>query len=529
MTGFHVHIDLPLDYSLIMAHTEMGADYPVRSEVIYPQEKISGGGGKLSGEAGCPPPEPALARSEQGWPMPHFNYAQHQPGEHEFVFWGTGLVFIEREEGQIVIEPESANWMILTGPYAALFKEMKRPIPYGYILCNAFLARAEAGKFISFCLAHNFLRLENCLTLYEPLAVTPFESPDTFILELSRVSEGGEGRQEDVKKCAPEVLVSVVDELFGKMAAGWKMAAGMARLELHSATPEEDRHAIAECMALVEKAQQKEFRDLGILLHVPAGKLERSYAAFLAWHGIKVRLHLDLIRKNEEGAAKDLRTAREAGILESLSVTIDDPSDFPLLERLITLEQVSRTMVVIASPSTASCVPPADFPRIMAHNLLTLGENCQVYAGADGSLRVPIIEPLSLMVNNLVSSRRCPPCFAENQHPMSSRLYIDVEGMVFPCEGCAHEKASSDPPHRDEGWYRCQRNLGGRLYDCHRCDHSLKSCHGQEKECTSCPFRNICPGICPAAPAVSWKESCRIYRILIPELMARINRGRERW
>jgi hypothetical protein len=501
MTGFFVHIDLPLNYSLIMAHTELGAGYPVRSEVIYPQPKAPKHG--RAKERECPPaPVPVPARIEQAWSMPRFDYPRPQPGEHEFVYWQEGLVFIRREEGELVLEPESANWMLLSGAFATMFRELKRPIPYGYILCNAFISREEAGRFIDFCLAHNFLRLENRLVLYEPLAVAPFESPDTCVVELSR-AERGKAKHSD-----STLVARVIDELFASRVLV------KPRLELHSASLHKDRDLIAECMALVERGREKEFKDLEMLLVVP-GKLDRSQAAFLAWHGIKVRLCLEDLKKNEKEALNAIRAAGEEGILESISVTIDDPSDFPLLEQVITEGNVHEVRVVVAPLSSASWVMPADYAPIMAHNLVALGENCAASC-TSGSGSMPVIEPLATLVNNLVSSTRRRPCFPANRHPMSARVCVDAGGMVFSCEGSAKEKRARGTPI----------HLAGPHLAHGQCHRGPGPCPAKPKECGPCPLRNFCPGICPAAgPRVSVEDSCRMHRILIPELMIRGFRG----
>lgn len=477
MQSMFFHVNQPLGVASVVSHNDFGPTHTVRTQVVYPMEA------------------PVITEDEPRVGLPA-EYAVVCPKEHEFVWWQSSLIFSERDGNILVVEPDSANWILMNRHYYTIFETMKRPVPFGYVTHNPHISKEETHNFIMYCISRNLVRIENYPSIFEPLEMAPIPYIDRFVLQVGDIA--AKERKRMPEKAADRVIERAFEQRF--MDTIW--------IELAGLDIESDRELISHIMETINRQRERDFRKVRVLLHADCAAVTAEEAAYLDWNGIVVRGYCgsaeDLL---EESTVERVRTMAKLDMLENLSVTITDPDDFFVLEDFLLKERLRNITLNFAPRDGKKKAYRDHHAKLMAEVCIKTLENMAGRLISESS-RCPRIYPVSTVLRNLVSTRRDLPC--AHNHPGGRSLFINSKGEVYHC-GANRECPS-------EGAITASGCTLQSLME------KTSRCGAKSGACQDCQWRNFCPGLCPDAP---WEDDrsdgrgmrCGFFRNIIPELM----------
>jgi len=461
------------------------------------------------------------------------------PSMEEFLFWQRDLHMTHRGHEHLIVEPETAQWVILDDRFFSLFQQARFPRPLYELLDNPFASPADSRDFITYLLKRNVLTRTDWPNLHQPVMPAPLHFPSFFSIHIIESCNFkctycyGDAPSSG-KKMKKETLLDIIDLIVSDYSRQ------DITIEFHGGEPLLARNLIeAACERIREHYSAIRGRTCSILVQTNASLINEKDIEFFRKYDISVGVSLDgpeeiqnrnRVYKNGKGTYEDTmrgwKLLRENRINGGILAVVERPEEYiPIAEHILSMGITGFRLnhMVCQGRGEVDMEKARERGEAFAREFLDLLDFLAEYAKARPGLFIDIW-PLNIMLFHLVSGHRPFMCMRSPCGAGSHGLGFAYNGDVYPCEqlvGLDKLKVGNVS--------KCS-SLRQMLEESPVIEQVRSRTTSNIERCSRCPWRNFCGGGCTAeAFAVSGTllredVDCSFYERTFENLMWELHR-----
>ncbi|MDQ7825557.1 MAG: radical SAM protein [Candidatus Eremiobacteraeota bacterium] len=510
MKDIYVHSDGEQYLSRVMLHGEREEEGRTVSIQVYPGRE----------RTPAPPPMAPLAP------------------EH-YLCWNPGLFMAPRGRETLIVEPESAQWIVLDERYYSLFSLARPVTPFFMLSKNPFAPPEETEQFFYFLLCKNIVQRKDWPLLFPPVMPSPLHYPSFFSIHVTescnfRCTYCYGDAPSRGKKMKKETLRAIIDGIF------LHFSRQDVTIEFHGGEPLLARGLIeAGCRQIRELWKAKPHRRFRILIQTNGSLITSEDIDFFREHDISVGVSMDGPREIHDrnrvyhggkGTFRDTMRGfsllRSHGIEGGVLAVVEEPRDYvPVARFLLEIGVTGFRLNHMVCQGRGEVDPLKAHSRgeAFAREYLELVDFLDEYGKAHREERLDVW-PVNIMLFHLAETHRPFMCMRSPCGAGSHGLGFDYRGDIYPCEqlaGFGELRVGSifDKLPLDEllGESPVIKTLRERRVE-------------RIEKCCTCPWRNFCGGGCAAESFSCYHDlahedlHCTFYRRTFENLMWELHR-----
>ncbi|MHC9544132.1 MAG: radical SAM protein [Vulcanimicrobiota bacterium] len=461
------------------------------------------------------------------------------PSMDEFLFWQRGLHITHRGREHLIVEPETARWVILDDRFFSLFQQAQYPRPLYEMLDNPFASTADSRDFINYLVKRNILTRTDWPTLQPPVMPSPLHFPSFFSVHIIescnfKCTYCYGNAPASGKKMKMETMLKIIDYIVKDFSRQ------DITIEFHGGEPMLARNLIeAACVRLREHYSSIRGRTCSILVQTNASLINEKDIEFFKKYDISVGVSLDgpeeihnrnRVYKNGKGTYQDTirgwKLLREHRINGGILAVVERPEEYiAIAGHILSLGTTGFRLnhMVCQGRGDVDMARVRERGEAFAREFLDLLDFLADYAKSRPGLFLDIW-PLNIMLFHLVNDHRPFMCMRSPCGAGSHGLGFAYNGDVYPCEqlvGLDKLKVGNIN--------KCS-SLKQMLEESTVIEQVRSRTTSRMERCSRCPWRNFCGGGCTAeAFAVSGTllredVDCSFYERTFENLMWELHR-----
>ncbi|MGV8118189.1 MAG: radical SAM protein [Candidatus Xenobiia bacterium LiM19] len=430
------------------------------------------------------------------------------PSMDEFLFWQRGLHITHRGREHLIVEPETARWVILDDRFFSLFQQAQYPRPLYEMLDNPFASAADSRDFINYLVKRNILTRTDWPSLQPPVMPSPLHFPSFFSVHIIESCNFkctycyGDAPSSG-KKMKMETMLKIIDHIVKDFSRQ------DITIEFHGGEPMLARNLIeAACERLREHYSSINGRTCSILVQTNASLINEKDIEFFKKYDISVGVSLDgpeeihnrnRVYKNGKGTYHDTirgwKLLREHRINGGILAVVERPEEYiAIAGHILSLGTTGFRLnhMVCQGRGEVDMARVRERGEAFAREFLDLLDFLADYAKSRPGLFLDIW-PLNIMLFHLVNDHRPFMCMRSPCGAGSHGLGFAYNGDVYPCEqlvGLDRLKVGNIN--------KCSSSLKQMLEESTVIEQVRSRTTSRMERCSRCPWRNFCGGGCTA-------------------------------
>lgn len=453
--------------------------------------------------------------------------------------WQNDLYFSSRGRETLIVEPESANWVILNERFFSLFELMKKPFPLFELCENPYTSVEETYQFVRYLLNRNIIRRRDWPCIFRPVMPSPLLYPSFLSIHVTESCNFGckycyGDAPSSGKKMKKETVIKIIDRIYEELTRQ------DITIEFHGGEPLLVMDVVQAASERIKKLWGKKTdRRCRILLQTNASLINEETIDFFRKYDISVGVSMDgsarthdRSRTYRDGRGTHADTLRGLRFLKQHNITggvlavVEDPRDYiEITSYIFSLGYFGFRLnhLVCQGRGELDLSSARERGNNFAREFLGLVDYLDAYAREHRDIRLDIW-PVNIMLFHLVSPHRPFMCMRSPCGAGSHGLGFDYSGNVYPCEQLAgFQELSIGNVNDGKGILE--------MLDESQVIKDIRSRTVENiKKCRTCAFRNFCGAGCTAEAYSISKDlimedaHCAFYEKTFENLMWELHR-----